>query len=194
MIELTLSWPWKVVYKIVWHVNASQFQHHILQLQFSVAHLVLRFMISRLWRCNMSQHNCDYEKKIHDRGYFRLKLSLTSGHCPQWLMFFKNLFYQNNCKVTMNIGASKITGAFLNFFVVKKCPFFVSSGCCSQFLKLPLHELKLDAWFWNHDCIIKVQLFWTNLPMKLWCMNVVEDFKRNITVKLGSLKLVSTIF
>ena len=67
----------------------------------------------------------------------------------------------------MNIGAGKIMGAFL---------------------KLPLCELKLDALFWNHDCVIKAQLFWTNLPMKLGCMNVVEDFKRNIRMKLGSLR------
>ena len=115
----------KVGYNIKRHVTASQFEHHILQLQISVAHLVLSFIMSRLWRSDRSQHNCDCGKKINDRVYFRLELSLTSGRCPQWFMFFKNLFYQNNCKVTMNIGAGKITGAFLNCFIVKKCSFCI---------------------------------------------------------------------
>ena len=58
------------------------------------------------------------------RGYFSLKLSLTSRCCPWWLIFFKNLLYQNNCKETMNLGGGQIRGAIFNFFVVKKCPFF----------------------------------------------------------------------
>ena len=127
------------------HVTASQFQHHILQLQISVAHLVLRFMISRLWRSNMSQHNCDCGKKINDRGYFRLKLSLTSGCYPQWFMFFKKIFYQNNCKVTMNIGAGKIMGAFLNLLVVKMCPFCI---------------------FWMLPPVSKITPVW----VKTWCL------------------------
>ena len=62
---------------------------------------------------------------IHKFGdYFRLKLSPTSGRCPWWLIFFKNLFYQKNCKEAVNIGEGQIRGAlFFNFFVVKKCPF-----------------------------------------------------------------------
>ena len=59
------------------------------------------------------------------RGYFRLKLSPTSGSCRWWLIFFKNLFYQNNCKDAMNIGGGQIRGALFNFFVVKKCPFCI---------------------------------------------------------------------
>ena len=62
---------------------------------------------------------------IVDRGYFRLKLSLTSRNCPQWLIFFKNLFHQNNCKDPMNIGGGQIRGALFNFFVKKKCPFCI---------------------------------------------------------------------
>ena len=57
------------------------------------------------------------------RGYFVLKLSPTSGRCPWWLIFFKNLLYQNKCKETMNIGGGQIMGALFKFFVVKKCPF-----------------------------------------------------------------------
>ena len=55
-------------------------------------------------------------------GYFRLKLSPNSGCCPWWLIFFKDLFYQNVCKEAMSIGGSQIRGALLNFSVVKKCP------------------------------------------------------------------------
>ena len=36
-------------------------------------------------------------------------------------------------------------------------------------------------------CAKKGQLFWNNLPMKLGCRNVVQDFKRNIRIKLGFL-------
>ena len=32
------------------------------------------------------------------RDYFRLKLTPTFGQCPKWLIFFKKLFYWNNCK------------------------------------------------------------------------------------------------
>ena len=35
------------------------------------------------------------------RGYFRLKLSPTSGCCPWWLIFFKNLFYQKNYHILL---------------------------------------------------------------------------------------------
>ena len=48
--------------------------------------------------------------------------------------FFKNLFYQKNCKDAMKIGGGQIRGAFFNFFVV----FFASSGHCPQFLQKPL--------------------------------------------------------
>ena len=57
------------------------------------------------------------------RGYFRLKLSPTSGRCPRRLIFLKNLFYQNNCKEAINIGRGQIRRAIFNFFVVKKNPF-----------------------------------------------------------------------
>ena len=52
--------------------------------------------------------------------YFRPKLSPTSGRCLQRLIFFKNLFYQNNCKEAMNIEGGQIRGAHFNFFAVKK--------------------------------------------------------------------------
>ena len=35
------------------------------------------------------------------RGYFRLKLSPTSGCCPWWLIFLKNLFYQKNYHILL---------------------------------------------------------------------------------------------
>ena len=57
------------------------------------------------------------------RVCFRLKLNLTSRRCPQLLIFFKNLFYQNNCKEAVNIEGDQIRGTLFNFFVVKKCPF-----------------------------------------------------------------------
>ena len=76
------------------------------------------------------------------RGYFRLKLSPTSRRRPQWLNFFKNLFYQNNCKEAINIGeGGQIMGALFKFFCTEKAekvPFFVSCGWCPQFLKWPL--------------------------------------------------------
>ena len=68
------------------------------------------------------------------RVYFRLKLSSISRCCPQWLIFFKLLFYENNYKEAMKIGGGQIKGALFNCFVVKKCP-FVSPGPCPQFLK-----------------------------------------------------------
>ena len=52
-----------------------------------------------------------------------LKLSPTSGRCPWLLIFFKILFYQNNCKEAINIGGGQIKGALFNFFEMKKCPF-----------------------------------------------------------------------
>ena len=60
------------------------------------------------------------------RGYFRLKLSLTSRGSPQWLILFKDLLNQNNCKEYMNIkgeeGGGEVKlgmGALFNFFVFK---------------------------------------------------------------------------
>ena len=67
------------------------------------------------------------------RGYFRLKLSPPSRHCSQWLIFFKNLFYQNSCNDAMNIGEGQIMGALFNFFVVKKCPFCIFQTLPSSF-------------------------------------------------------------
>ena len=73
---------------------------------------LLSFPMNKIWK-----------QRGKARGYFRLKLSPTSGYCPQWLIFFKNLFYQNNCKDSINIGGGQIRSALSNFFVVKKCPF-----------------------------------------------------------------------
>ena len=66
-----------------------------------------------------------YFELNYTRGYFRLKLNPTSRCCPQWPIFFKNLFYQNNCKDAMNIGGGQIRGALFDFFVVKKCSFCI---------------------------------------------------------------------
>ena len=38
--------------------------------------------------------------------------------------FFKNLFFQNNCKEAINIGGGQIKGALLNFFFSAEVPFF----------------------------------------------------------------------
>ena len=59
------------------------------------------------------------------RGYFRLKLSPTSGCCPQWLIFFKNLFYQKNCKEAMNIGGGQIRVPFLTLLQWKSALFCI---------------------------------------------------------------------
>ena len=40
----------------------------------------------------------------HTKDYFKLKLSPASRHCPRWLISMKNLFYQNNCQETLNVG------------------------------------------------------------------------------------------
>ena len=57
------------------------------------------------------------------RGCFRLKLSPTFGRCPRWLIFFKNLFYQNNCKEAMSIGGGQIRSALFNFLQWKSALF-----------------------------------------------------------------------
>ena len=73
------------------------------------------------------------------RCYFRLKLSPTSSRCPRWLIFFRGLFYQSNCKEAMNRRGRQIRGALCNFFVVKKC-LFVSSGCIYNRFLVSCHE------------------------------------------------------
>ena len=69
----------------------------------------------------------------HIRDYFRIKLSLTSGCCPRWLIFFKNLFYQNNCKEAMDIRGGQIRGALFMFFIVQKRPFLYLSDAALSF-------------------------------------------------------------
>ena len=70
------------------------------------------------------KYNFTFSCSYRVRGFFRLKVSLTFGCCPQWIIFFKNFFYQNNCKEAINIGEGQIRGALFNFFAVEKCPFF----------------------------------------------------------------------
>ena len=62
---------------------------------------------------------------VEVRGFFSLKLSPSSGHCPWWLIFFKHLSYQSICKETVNIGEGQVRGTLFNFSVVKKCPFCI---------------------------------------------------------------------
>ena len=57
------------------------------------------------------------------QGYFRLKLSRTSGGCPRWRSLSKDLLYQNTCKEAMNIGVGQTKSVLFNFYVFKKCPF-----------------------------------------------------------------------
>ena len=59
------------------------------------------------------------------RVYFRLKLSLTSGLCLEWLIYFKNLFYQNSCKEATNIGGGQIRGPLLTFLLWKNALFYI---------------------------------------------------------------------
>ena len=77
------------------------------------------------WHARTSTDQLQYLKRFYltFQGLLRLKLSPTSGCCPCWLIFFENLFYQNNCKEAVNIGRGQIRGALFNFTVVKKCPF-----------------------------------------------------------------------
>ena len=82
-------------------------------------------------------------------GYFRLKLSPTSGHCPRRLIFFKNLFYQNNCKEAMNIGGGHIRGVLFNFFVVKKCLFCIFWTLPSVSKTTPVLFLPTAKYSWN---------------------------------------------
>ena len=79
------------------------------------------------------------------RGYFRLKLNLTSGRCPWWLIFFKNLFYQQNCKEAINIGGGQIRGTLFHFFVVKKCPFLHLMYAALSFYNNPCVSLMFDS-------------------------------------------------
>ena len=79
-------------------------------------------------------HTLHILMKVLVRGYFRLKLSSTSGCCPWWFIFFKNLFYQKKRKEAMNIGGGQISGTLFNFFEWKSV-LFASSGCCPQFLQ-----------------------------------------------------------
>lgn len=67
------------------------------------------------------------------RVYFRIKMGPTSGCCPQWLIFLKSLFYQNNCNEAMNIGGGEIRGTLCSFFVVKKCPFLYLADTALNF-------------------------------------------------------------
>ena len=88
-------------------------------------------------------------KYISPRVYFSLKLSPTSRRCLGWLIFFKNLFYQNNCKEAMNIEGDQIRGALFNFFVLKKYSFCIFQPLPSVY-EIALVSLSLQlfpAWF-----------------------------------------------
>ena len=82
-----------------------------------------------------SSHRRYSVKKRQD--LFMYKLSPISGRCPQWLVFFKNLFYQNNCKEAMNTGGGQIRGALFNCFIVKKCPFLYLPDAVLSFWNNP---------------------------------------------------------
>ena len=111
--------------------------------------------------------------KRYIRGYFRLKLSPTSGRCPWWLIFSKTFFYQKNCKEAMNIGGGQKTGSKLilienstilmdNIKIngiptsnesMKNTPFL---HCISSFLKvLPIKICKISTRFFI-SCFILV--------------------------------------
>ena len=97
----------------------------------------------RLWR-----HSCTVLSMT--RGYVRLNLSPTSGRCPWWLIFFKNLFYQKNCKEAMNIGGGQIRDPLYNF-VVKKCPFLHLPDAALSFYNNPWRPIDfLEVWEEQH--------------------------------------------
>ena len=75
-----------------------------------------------------------YYTSTYIKGCFNLKLSPTPGRFPWWLISFKTLFYQNNCKETMNIGEVRLGVPFLTFLYWKSS-FFVSFRRCHQLLK-----------------------------------------------------------
>ena len=50
------------------------------------------------------------------RNNSRLRLRPTFGCCLWWFIFFKHLFYQEQCKYAMNLGVAQIRGALLQFF------------------------------------------------------------------------------
>ena len=58
-------------------------------------------------------------------------------------MFFKNFFYQSNCKEAINIGWGKIRGGLFNFFIVEKCLFCIFQtyrGLWFNWTYLPLFQ------------------------------------------------------
>ena len=77
-------------------------------------------------------------------GYFRFKMSPTSGHCPL-LFFFKNLFHRKNCKEAMNIGGGQISGALFNFFVVKKWSFLHLPDAALSFYNNPWKHMFISV-------------------------------------------------
>ena len=56
---------------------------------------------------------------------FQAKTESNFRTLPWMTFFFKNLFYQNNCKEAIKIEGGQIRGALFNYFVVKKCPFCI---------------------------------------------------------------------
>ena len=81
--------------------------------------------LSKLF-CGKPWKHCKHQGWTKTESDFRRLSSIT--------YFFKNLFYQNNCKEPMNIGGGQIRGALFNVCVVKML-FFVTSRFCPQFLK-----------------------------------------------------------
>ena len=57
------------------------------------------------------------------RGNFRPKLCSNFRCCPQWFIFFTNLFSQRQCKNAVNIGVTQIRVVLLQFFWGEKYPF-----------------------------------------------------------------------
>ena len=52
-----------------------------------------------------------------------------------WFVFFKNLYYQKQCKFVMNIGLIRVRGAPFRFFLCLKNIFHISVWGFLQFLK-----------------------------------------------------------
>ena len=105
------------------------------------------------------------------RDYFRLKLSPTSGRCPWWLIFFKNLFHRKNYKQAMKIRGGQIWGALFNFFVVKKCPFLHLPDAALSFYNNPWSNKRTQAVFEKKYLNLNLHLILRPFFVTYFCFN-----------------------
>ena len=78
------------------------------------------------------------------------ELHPTFRLCPQWFIFFKNLFYKKQCKYIKNFGIVQIRGAHLKYI---SCPFI------HKYLWQMLPSIsKVTPDIWNHKDNVPSQL------------------------------------